>query len=401
MRYRFANCVLDDTGLELFRDGAVVPVEPQVFDLLHLLVRFPGQLVTRDQIIDAVWQGRIVSESAISVRISAARRAVGDDGKTQAIIRTVPRRGLRVMVDVRQDGTPSESGRADRKPTIRFARARDGLSLAWARTGQGPPVLRIGHFPSHLELDWQEPGARGLFDALGQYSTLIRFDHRGSGLSDRDIAGIDYATSVDDIKTVADAAGLDRFALFGTSGSGAVAAIQFAATYPDRISGLVLLGSCVEGRELRQGAGGAPGPAAGSEPIEAMIREGWDQMSSPFLHAYLSIYFPDLGADRRAELVHLVQQSSNMENMLHYRRLMNTFTVEPLLSQVQAPTLVLHSRGDAVHPLAQGRRVASGIRDAELVVLDTADHYPSPDAACWSEYLASIDAFLRRHNTVD
>jgi len=93
MTYEFADCALDIDRRELMRNGVLVPLEPQVFDLLQMLVENPGRVVTRDEIVDGVWGGRIVSESAMSARISAARKAVGDDGKSQAVIRTVQRKG--------------------------------------------------------------------------------------------------------------------------------------------------------------------------------------------------------------------------------------------------------------------------------------------------------------------
>jgi TolB-like protein/tetratricopeptide (TPR) repeat protein len=100
MRYAFATCELDTVSHELRRGGETVRVEPQVFDLLTLLVQHPGRLVTRDELIADVWGGRIVSESTISARINAARKAVGDDGERQAVIATVPRRGIKLVVDV-------------------------------------------------------------------------------------------------------------------------------------------------------------------------------------------------------------------------------------------------------------------------------------------------------------
>ena len=108
MDYRFADCVLDDTAFTLTRDGEVQSIEPQVFDLLHLLMRNPWKLISRDQLIEAVWSGRQVSDSAITARVAAARRVVGDDGKAQSIIRTVPRRGIQFVVDV-AGGDPKAS----------------------------------------------------------------------------------------------------------------------------------------------------------------------------------------------------------------------------------------------------------------------------------------------------
>lgn len=103
MRYAFAGFTLDVSRRELAKGDATIPIEPKAFDLLHLLLSNAGTVVPRDQLIDIVWNGRIVSEAAISARIAAARRAVGDDGKAQKIIRTVARRGLMLIADVSLD----------------------------------------------------------------------------------------------------------------------------------------------------------------------------------------------------------------------------------------------------------------------------------------------------------
>ena len=118
MRYVFRDCVLDTGRHVLMRGDAPVAVEPQVFDLLHLLARNAGQLVTRDEILAEVWNGRIVSESAISARIAAARKAVGDDGKAQRVIRTIARRGLQMVTEVTERTDDTAPVRLDLGPTV-------------------------------------------------------------------------------------------------------------------------------------------------------------------------------------------------------------------------------------------------------------------------------------------
>ena len=120
MRYEFADCVLDTESYQLQRLGTEVPVEPQVFELLCLLAENAGKLVSKDALIERVWNGRIVSEATISARINAARTAVGDNGKTQAVIRTVQRRGLQLVAPVSSNTstrTPSGNSTEARGPT--------------------------------------------------------------------------------------------------------------------------------------------------------------------------------------------------------------------------------------------------------------------------------------------
>ncbi len=164
MKYRFGRCELDVERLELLVDGGARPVEPQVFDLLRLLIESGGRLVSREDLVAVVWAGRIVSDATISARINAARRAVGDDGTRQAVIKTVPRRGFRFLPEVATTedeaagpapaGTVARGGVAHRQK-VRFCCSRDGTQIAFATTGAGPPLVRAGHWLTHLEHDWR------------------------------------------------------------------------------------------------------------------------------------------------------------------------------------------------------------------------------------------------------
>jgi DNA-binding winged helix-turn-helix (wHTH) protein len=169
MRYSFARFILDTESHKLQCNGTDIAVEPQVFDLLHLLLANAGKLVTKDQMMDAVWQGRIVSEATVSARINAARKAVGDNGKDQAIIRTVARRGLEMAVPVEIVGETTEVKQHETsKQTIKYTTSKDGAAIAFAVSGSGPPLLRAGHNLTHLELDWASSIWPPLFNALGK-----------------------------------------------------------------------------------------------------------------------------------------------------------------------------------------------------------------------------------------
>jgi DNA-binding winged helix-turn-helix (wHTH) protein len=253
MIYRFGTCELDVASHVLRRDGKERPVEPQVFDLIHLLLIRPGELVSRDELIDAVWGGRIVSDATIDARINAARKALGDDGRTQSIIRTVPRRGIRLICPVTSTAaTSAVTAPEAMTQRVRYAGSGDGAAIAFATTGSGPPLLRAGHWLTHLELDWLSPVWRPLLDALGATFAVTRFDQRGTGLSERDVARFDLEAMTDDLEAVADAAGLDRFPIFAAS-QGVPVAISFAVRRPERVSALLLYGGFALGRLVRGG----------------------------------------------------------------------------------------------------------------------------------------------------
>jgi pimeloyl-ACP methyl ester carboxylesterase len=392
MKYTFSDYVFDVEAHSLTHRGVEQGIEPLVFDLLHLLLRNSGKLVTRDQMVDDIWQCRIVSESSISACIAAARRAVGDDGKTQSVIRTIPRRGLQFVARMTcEQETGVSLANQIPPPTIKYATADDGVKLAYAVSGQGPPILRIAHEPSHLEMEWNDPTQKPLFDALGQSRTLVRYDHRGCGLSDIEVVNMGVERSAEDANTIADAAALERFALFGTS-SGAMIAVELAARYPERVSHLVLLGGYVDGRSVRENGR----TNVGVEPIVEMTRAGWDTPGSAFIKAYMSIYFPTASAETLESWANIAQSSCPAENAIRAREMCSKHSIAHLLGKVTVPTLIMHGHNDAVHPLSEAQKMARGIPNAELLVLETANHYPLPDEPSWQIHIDAMLEFLKR-----
>ncbi|MBV2361301.1 alpha/beta hydrolase [Thalassococcus sp. CAU 1522] len=392
MKFRFADCELETDTRRLSRNGTVVPVEPQVFDLITLLAAHPDRVVSRDEIVEAVWQGRIVSESAISARIAAARKALGDDGKAQRVIRTVARRGLQMVAEVTEHTSPAPAASTapiQAHQAIRFARAPDGASIAYALTGDGPPLFLAWHFPTNLERDWSDPDCRPFFDAVGDGRRLLRYDHRGCGQSDPSLPDIDLDRAADDLYAVADAAGFDTFDMLAMSG-GAIFSVAFAARYPERLRKLVLMGGYVDGRSRR----GAKRQDENTEAIVALIRDGWTTPGSPLIGAWLSAYYPDASRQTVQNWTRNIQLASGVESLLVMRSMVNTVSIADLLPQVRTPTLVLHSRDDAVHPLSEGRKLAQGIPGAELVVIDSANHNPFPGMPGWDSFLSEFNAFL-------
>ena len=386
MRYRFGDLTLDVKRHELVKSGVPVSIEPKVFDLLHLLLKNAGDLVSHDQMIAEVWQGRIVSDSAVSACVSAARRAVGDDGQTQAIIRTVARRGFTFCAPVEVDH-PSMSGQLQAlPPRIQFTQNHEQKSLAYALAGSGPPILFTTFGGTSIEADWSSPFFRPLFDAICMQNTLLRFDEIGSGHSDRDMNSVSVASLADDMLRAADAAGFDRFAVFSQSGS-AMAAVHLAAHHPDRVKALVLNGGYAEGRDLRP-------ETSGTKEMFGVISEAWDKPDSSFSLAYSLLYFPEGPLDLAKDIVEIMNASCPAENMLKMRAAINAETVVELLPQVICPTLVIHARKDSIHPLEQARKLAAGIPNSELLVLDSANHVPMPNSPGWDAFLETTIQFL-------
>lgn len=387
MRYRFADCVLDTARHAFRRGGEEIPLEPQVFDLLALFVARAGELVTRDEIVDEIWRGRIVSEAAISSRINAVRRAVGDDGARQAILRTVPRRGFRFEAAVETEAADPQSAGA--AAHARFATSPDGTAIGWSTGGAGPPLLRAGHFLTHLDFDRRSAIWRPLIEALEARFALTRYDQRGTGMSQPEVTDFSLDRLVEDLGAVADAAGLERFPIFAAS-QGVPVSLAFAARNPGRVTRMVLYGGYAQGRSIRDNAE----DQAQAEAILTFVRQGWGQAGSPFLQAFETTYMPDATTAQLAEMVELQRASATAETAAALRQAIDRFDVRDILGEVRAPVLVLHAAEDAVHPVAQSRLVAARVPGAELRVLPGRNHVPLPHDPAWEAILAETVAFL-------
>ena len=230
----FGDCELDLDRFELRRAGRRCPVEPQVFDLLAVLIRERHRVVPKEELLDTVWGNRFVSESALTSRVKAARQAIGDDGRSQRLIRTAHGRGYQFIAPVDEAAQADPAASVSPAPPmqeIRFCTAGDGTRLAYATSGAGPPLVKAANWLSHLAYDWESPVWRHWLAELSSRFHLIRYDERGCGLSDWDIGRFSFDDWVDDLEAVVDAAGLDRFPLLGISQGGPVA-IAYAVRHP-------------------------------------------------------------------------------------------------------------------------------------------------------------------------
>lgn len=391
MEFCFADCVLDISKHRLTRSGAHVEVEPQVFALLQLLAERGGDLVTRDELIERVWDGRIVSDSTVSARISAARAAVGDSGREQAVIHTIVSRGVQLVVPVEVMG--SDDGRvpiaaADR-PGVRFATAPDGTGLAWAASGGGPALMRGGHWLTHLELDWDNPVWQPLLARLRAGRRLIRYDVRGTGVSQRDCGAGTLGALVDDMATVADAAGAACMDIFAPSQNVPVA-IAFAARYPERVRRLVLLGGFLQGAAIR-----GVDDKEMSDAFVALVRNGWGTTNGDVFMRSLSAFFmPDATDEQVGAFVAMLRASISPEQAVVNRRAISLLDATEYAPRVVAPTLVIHARGDTVQPFSQGQALARAIPNARFLALESANHIPLPQDPAWAPMMTAVDAFL-------
>jgi len=272
---------------------------------------------------------------------------------------------------------------------IRFCTAPDGTQIAYATVGQGPPLVKAANWLNHLEYDWQSPVWRHLLHGLARDHRLIRYDERGNGLSDWEVEDISFEAFVSDLETVVDAAGIERFPLLGIS-QGCAVSIAYAVRHPERVSRLILYGGYAKGRLKRGSQANREEEAA----LAILIRQGWGQENPAFRQIFTSLFIPDATPEQAQWFNDLQRITTSPENAVRIRRAIGEIDVSDLLSQVAAPTLVLHCRDDAVGPFDLGRRMAAGIPGARFVALEGRNHMMLEDEPAWPRFLREVESFL-------
>lgn len=387
--YLFEDCELDPRRFIIRRAGEEVHVEPQVFEVLVHLLANRDRVVPKTELLDEVWGGRFVSDSALASRLKAARRAVGDDGQQQRVIATVHGVGYRFVAAVQELGaTPAVAPR--RPQEIRYCLSPDGVHIAYALSGEGEPLVKAANWLTHLDLEWSSPIWSHWIEGLSARHRLIRYDERGCGLSDWAVTDFSLDAWVEDLELVVDSAGLDRFGLLGVSQGGAVA-IAYAVRHPERVTRLVLVGAYCRGRLARAETDEQRQEA---ELDLAIGRVAWRREDATFRQVFASQFLPDAPREQWDAFNALQRATTSTENVVHFLDTFAHIDVSDLASQVRCPTLILHSRRDLRVPEAQARELAALIPDSRLTFLDSGNHIITADEPAWPVLRTEIDRFL-------
>jgi pimeloyl-ACP methyl ester carboxylesterase/DNA-binding winged helix-turn-helix (wHTH) protein len=397
-QFVFDAYALDVARRELRCGADLLPLEPQVFDLLVFLIEHRDRVVSKDDLIEGVWGGRIVSDSTLTSRINAVRKAIGDSGEQQRLIRTMPRKGIRFVGEVTGAAAPAvatpalrPSVAAPRPPQeVRFCTAADGARIAYAVAGNGPPLVKAANWLNHIEYDWESPVWSHLLHALAARYRLVRYDERGNGLSDWNVDDISFDAFVRDLESVTDTVGIDRFPLFGVSG-GCSVSILYALRHPQRVTHLVLYGGFARGRRKR----GNDQEVAQSDALATLMLQGWGQENPVFRQIFTSMFIPEGSAEQWQWFNDLQRMTASPQNAVRLMHAREEVDIEHLLPQVQVPTLVLHCRDDARIPFEEGRRIAAGIKDARFVALEGRNHLILESEPAWGRMLEEITKFLQ------
>jgi pimeloyl-ACP methyl ester carboxylesterase/DNA-binding CsgD family transcriptional regulator len=260
---------------------------------------------------------------------------------------------------------------------IRFLRF-GGRRVAYAVTGDGPPLVAPAWWVSHLELDWRDQAFRGFWDRVGHGYTVVRYDRLGVGMSDRDIRDEDLTLECEIalLRAVLDEVGLAQAVLLGGS-SGSCAAVALAARSPERVSRLLLYGAYADGPSIAT-------PQV-REVMVAALRSHWG-LGSRML---ADIFLGESSSAEQERLARHQRAAASPQTAAALLELLYRNDVRAEAPRVRAPTQVLHRRGDRAVPYHLGRELAAAIPGATLIPLDGSAHFP------WAGDTASVVRALR------
>jgi class 3 adenylate cyclase len=265
------------------------------------------------------------------------------------------------------------------EPRIQYAQTADGVSIAFWTLGEGMPLVHLPFLFSHIQLEWQTPEMRRWYERLGKKRKLVRYDGRGTGLSERDVADYSLDARLTDLEAVTDRLGLDRFALFGATTWGPVA-IAYAARHPQRVSHLILWGSYARASDWSR--------SPQVQAVRALMDKDWETYTETAAHTVLGW---SAGEEARRYAA-LIRESVTPETIRTVISAQNEVDVTALLPQVRSPTLVLHPRQSPVPDVSVARGLASRIPDARLALLEGTTR--APYLGDTEAVIAAIDEFL-------
>ena len=391
-KYLFDRYLLDVDERRLLRDEEEIRLRGKLFDTLRVLVENAGRLVRKDELMNAVWPDSVVEENNLDHCISHLRKLL-HPGK---YIETVPRHGYRFVGEVSTSRPgprlvtfePSLQQADAPDQEVRFFTASDGVRIAYTIGGSGPVLVRTIDWLNHLNFEWKSPFLRHWLSEIMRHNTLVRYDQRGSGLSDWDVTDFSCERMVKDFEELVDEIGLEKFAIFGGCQGAAIATV-YATRHPERVTKLIFTGAF---------ANGWPSPGDGAmEQLDALltlIRIGWGRDNPAFRQLWSTLFRPDadsLEMDWHNELQRISTTPDNAARMLSE---FPNFKIFDLLPRICCPTLVLHSQGDATVPVHEGRLIAARIRDARFVELPSRSHMVGPGDPAWDLFVEEFSSFL-------
>jgi class 3 adenylate cyclase/pimeloyl-ACP methyl ester carboxylesterase len=272
---------------------------------------------------------------------------------------------------------------------IRFCTSKDGVSIAYEVTGQGPPMVKAANWLGHLQFDSQGIWKHWV-EELSRDNLLVRFDQRGCGLSDRKVPEFSFERCVDDLECVIDSLRLEHFDLLGMSHGGSVC-VAYAVRHPKRVNHLIIYGAFARGWAK---AGLRVQKVEEMEALSKLIGSGWGRNNPAFRQIFTSLFMPDATPEQVSQFNELQKISSSPENAVALFKVIGDTDVFSLLSKVTVPTIVFHARQDNLVPFRNGLLIASTIPGARFIPLESRNHILQKGEDAWNRFLIEYRHFI-------
>jgi pimeloyl-ACP methyl ester carboxylesterase/DNA-binding CsgD family transcriptional regulator len=263
---------------------------------------------------------------------------------------------------------------------IAFARSKDKTTIAYALSGEGPPLVRAGTWLTHVHHDWESPIWAHWLRFMSERHTLVRYDPRGCGLSQTDVDTITFDDWVADLEAVVDRLELESFPLFGMSQGGAVAA-EYAIRHPERVSHLTLYAPLVTGWHDRSNAF-----AQQWQLMEQLVLAGWGESNMAFPSMFANLFLPNSRPETRQWYAELQRKSASKQVAGRFMHLLGGLSMFSRLKEIRAPTLVIQiAREQAIDPRTV-TGIAGEIPGSQFVSIDSSNHILLEDEPGWQEF---------------
>jgi pimeloyl-ACP methyl ester carboxylesterase len=284
---------------------------------------------------------------------------------------------------------PRHAGLA--RQMVRFCRSSDGVRLAYATSGEGPPLVKASNWMTHLDYDWASPVWSHWWRALSEGRLLVRYDERGCGLSDWavDASSFTLEAWVRDLEAIVDTLGLERFPLLGVSQGGPIA-VTYAARHPERVSHLVIYGTCTRSTWERA----TPTERRSFAALAELIRGSWGSDQPGFRQVYDARFLPDGPLEMWRAFDELQRRSTSAENAYHLWHAFGHLDASDAARSLDIPTLILHSRGDQAFSFAEAEDLHPLMPGSRLVPLDSPNHILQADEPAFVSFMNEVRTFL-------
>jgi pimeloyl-ACP methyl ester carboxylesterase/DNA-binding SARP family transcriptional activator len=298
-------------------------------------------------------------------------------------------RALDTPVATPRPAAPRYAGLA--RQTIRFCRTLDGVRLAYATSGAGTPLVKASNWLTHLDYDWGSPVWSHWWQSLSEDHLLVRYDERGCGLSDWDVDETSFTVDawVTDLETVVDTLGLERFPLLGMSQGGPIA-LTYAARHPERVSRLIVYGTCARATWAKS----SPAERRELAALGELIRLSWGSDQPGFRQVYDARFLPDGPLELWRAFDELQRRTTSAQNAHRLWKAFGSLDAADAARIVDVPTLILHSRDDLVWSFAEAEELHGLVAGSRLVALDSRNHILQADEPAFGDFVREVRRFL-------